>query len=138
MKNPIDKLEETFLGADKRPLDPGIKRVVAALRARGFITTDSGDGVSKSGELLGRGCAEPYPHVFMVVSASALVEEADRLLMVVRGGLFTEESVAELSADPFDVEQVRAIEATYSPVDGVCALALIGFGDADLREELPS
>lgn len=40
-----------------QPIDPGITRVVAALQAHGFRTTDSGDGVSKA-DTIADGCAE--------------------------------------------------------------------------------
>ena len=117
------------------PLDPGITRTVAALQAHGFRTTDSGDGVSK-GELIGNGCAEPYPHVFMAMKPIEMLNETDRLLAVARE-LFTPEAVADMYANPFDdagdIVARRSIEATYSPVNGVAMLCLIGFSDADLR-----
>lgn len=56
-------------------LDPGIRDIVRTLRAAGFETTDSGDGISKPED--DRVFEEP--HVVSVVDVDALVAEADRL-----------------------------------------------------------
>ncbi len=44
-------------------LDPGIRDVVVRLNNAGYVTTDSGDGVSKSDDAFASGCALPFPHV---------------------------------------------------------------------------
>lgn len=60
---------------DLEQLDPGIRRMVSWLRAEGWETTDSGDGVSKppGPEVL------PFPHVVIRSSPGRLVDDARRL-----------------------------------------------------------
>ena len=59
-------------------LDPGIRRTVHWLRAHGFETTDSGDGVSKT-QAIFDGEALDVPHAFMKLLPAALVTESMRL-----------------------------------------------------------
>jgi hypothetical protein len=64
-------------------IDPGVKRLVAWLRVRGFNTTDSGDGKTK----LAQGFTEDdgvcaYPHVAIKVRPAKLIDEADRLAIL--------------------------------------------------------
>jgi len=66
---------------DLSSIDPGIRRLVALLRAHGFETTDSGDGVTKPADER----ALDIPHVFSVVAdRHQLIAEADRLVAVLR------------------------------------------------------
>jgi hypothetical protein len=67
---------------DPSALDPGIRDVVVRLRAAGFQTTDSGDGVSKppAPENL------PFPHVFVQTSPYMLIAESCRLLLFLQEG----------------------------------------------------
>lgn len=59
-------------------LDPGIRTVVVRLRALGFNTTDSGDGVTKpENERIFH-----VPHVVCQVSKHELQDSADQLLSV--------------------------------------------------------
>lgn len=75
---------------DYDALDPGVRDAVRHLRARGFDTTDSGDGASKFRRVCGTDaeaeaawCALPFPHVFAVLADPArLVAESNRLLAV--------------------------------------------------------
>jgi hypothetical protein len=64
---------------DPDKLDPGIRSAVLHLRARGFITTDSGDGTSKPADAR----AMDIPHVVIKVDPAVLVAEANRLRLVV-------------------------------------------------------
>jgi hypothetical protein len=96
--------------------DPGIRRVVAWLRERGFKTTDSGDGVAKPAA--GDEDALTEPHVFMVTHRDALADAADRLQ-------------AELAAAGFTPRAGR-VQSSYDPADGVAVLALVGIDDRDL------
>lgn len=84
-------------------LDQGIRGLVVALNEAGFETTDSGDGVSKSGEDV-----IPFPHVAIVVSKERMAAEADRLRkwMADRRMLVNQQGIAgywyiEASYDPF-------------------------------------
>ena len=103
---------------DPSELDPGIRKVVTWLNWHGFETTDSGDGYTKlvgdwdENEILS------YAHVFMLVSPEMMVAEAKRLWSLIL-------------ALPSQINDVM-IEATYSPLDGVATLALIGVDDDDL------
>src|ERR1044071_4418903 len=64
---------------DVNALDPGVRDLVVALRAGGYDTTDSGDGVTKEQV---DGCTLPFLHVYIHVSEADrrdLVGYADRL-----------------------------------------------------------
>lgn len=96
-------------------LDPGIADAVAALRALGFETTDSGDGYSKCG-VYPEGEYLDFAHVFMRVEPEKLVAEARRLF--------------EAIGDGADIR----IEASFNPADGVGVLAVFGTGLLRLTE----
>lgn len=98
-------------------LDPGVRRTVAWLRALGFVTTDSGDGVSKA-EAIAEGEAMEFPHVVMVSTPEALHQDATMLLV----------RLQEASVDP-DAFQ---IEATYDPFRGSAIILLSGVNDSML------
>jgi len=97
--------------------DPGIRRVVAWLRARDFETTDSGDGVSKPGIGEDHGPMD-VPHVFMRVPAGVLVQRAKYLQNELRRAGFT--------------PRPGRVQASYDPADDVGLLALVGIDDSDL------
>jgi hypothetical protein len=65
---------------DMDHLCPGIAKTVHWLQSEGFITTDSGDGVSNEG----MECALDFPNVFMVVPPSRIVPECNRLMKLLR------------------------------------------------------
>lgn len=94
---------------DYEQLDPGIIGLVALLRAHGFETTDSGDGVSKKAK--GIDDALPYPHVFCVVDPDRLVIEAKR---------------AWHTLNVYPEYEDLSIEASYSPDDNAAILAIYG------------
>lgn len=101
-------------------VDAGVSNLVALLRLHRFDTTDSGDGVSK---LASDPDALPYPHVFIIHrDAETLVAEAKRLLRVVTQWKSTK-----------TFAEGQAIEANFSPVDGVCVLSVLGVSDKDLK-----
>src|SRR4051812_36068008 len=91
--------------------------LVAWLNSKGFLTTDSGDGITNV--QAGMEGALDFPHVFMVVSPDKLVSEARRL-------------VQQLEREGFIFDGVsRYVEATYNPTDGVAGLMLGGLSDSD-------
>lgn len=92
-------------------LDPGILGTVRLLWDAGFVTTDSGDG-TKAGQM---GCAIAVPHVFMRCEPAVLVAEARRLV-------YFAASHGLVAADGHGI----AVQATYSPADGVAMLMLFG------------
>jgi hypothetical protein len=62
---------------DHAQLDPGIFKIVLLLRAHGFVTTDSGDGVSKIGKM---DDVLPFPHVVVRLDDEAtMIAETRRL-----------------------------------------------------------
>lgn len=63
-------------------LDVGIRQTVLTLRAAGFETTDSGDGISKPTDWFERGEAMPFPHVAASVKVPLLFSEARRMAAI--------------------------------------------------------
>jgi hypothetical protein len=116
-------------------LDPGIRLLVCWLRARGFETTDSGDGISKDkGPALGTcsNCDAAFhdcpnctpaevlsvPHVHMMSTPETLIADAQRLHADLRA--------AGIEYGP------GTIAATFDPNDGSAVLSLWGVDDANL------
>lgn len=98
-------------GLDLAALNPGIRRLVAYLRAHGFATCDSGDGVTHEHE-----CDRDHAYVAMRVRPDALVSEADRLARVLRD--------AGVEVQPMGMEPTPCIQASYDPADGTALLDL--------------
>jgi hypothetical protein len=61
---------------DYDELDPGIRDRVRELRARGYETTDSGDGVSKPAE---PGEVLPFPHIAVTTTPARLLDDASAI-----------------------------------------------------------
>jgi len=98
-------------------IQPTMLRTVAWVQSLGFRTTDSGDGVINVEA--GMEGALPVAHVVAVVDVGELITAAHHLL-----GACKAKGLHHL--DDF------GIEATYSPVDEVATLMLIGVSDAVL------
>ncbi len=111
---------------DPNDLDPGIRRTVQWLQARGFRTTDSGDGIAKFQREEPMEGALDYPHVVCVVAASLAVNEADRLADLVRG-----RGVKVVPNGRREKGQAE-VEASYDPADCMAIIVLSGVGDAEL------
>ena len=115
---------------DPAAINPGVRRLVALLRAWGYETTDSGDGVTNVEA--GLEGARPYPHVTMRVPPAALSQAADRLrdLLQIRG-VHVREFGPQLDAP--------AIQATYDPANQVALVELVGVDDStiDLPPTVP-
>jgi hypothetical protein len=97
----VDPLEPDVVAA----LDPGIRATVVTLRAAGFETTDSGDGLSKLSVWVASDEAIPFPHVACVTAREGCFLEADRL--------------ADLLGDEWQVE------ASYAPGGPVILFARV-------------
>src|SRR5882672_6019684 len=91
-------------------LDTGIRATVRLLWDAGFVTTDSGDGTKED-----MACAIGVPHVFMRCDPAVLVVEARRLA-------YFATSHRLVAAEGYG----SAVQATYSPADGVAMLMLFG------------
>jgi hypothetical protein len=61
---------------DYSQLDPGIRTAVRMVRILGFTTTDSGDGVSKVGQM---DDVLPFPHVVVKLETATMVADTERL-----------------------------------------------------------
>lgn len=105
-------------------LDPGIRETVRWLNARGFETTDSGDGVTKFAAGYSTDEAFDVPHVFIHCNPHDIWVQSTRLLR-------------ELTEAGFCVEPVGHsaiyIQATYDPADDSALIALFGVSDAGFR-----
>lgn len=98
-------------------VDPGVRKLVALLRAKGFDTTDSGDGLSKAPE--DHECAMPFAHVFILhPNPSTLIATTHYLTEFMSGmvGGFREG---------------QSVEANYT-VDTGGIIAVIGITDKDI------
>lgn len=97
---------------DYDQIDVGVRDVVRALNAAGYRTTDSGDG-SKARWMEG---AFAYPMVVVAVDDPfTLIEAADNVWNLLR------------HAD----DRTWAVEASYSPNDGVCCILATAPEDVD-------
>ncbi len=111
------------------PLNPGIRRTVAWLRSEGFITTDSGDGVTNLAA--GMEGALPFPHVFMRVPPDVAHEEARRLLRLLKShGLDVDPGLKSAEAGQTPEAYTRSVCASYLPEPDVAMLELIGLDDS--------
>lgn len=88
-------------------LDPGIRNIVAHLRAAGFETTDSGDGRSKSH--YDEGFALPFAHVATKSSPELLLTDAEAAYAFLVGA---------------DVPPGFKVEASYDPADRTAILLI--------------
>lgn len=66
---------------DYNQLDPGIRDTVRLLREHGFVTTDSGDGVSKPKEAR----IFEVPHVAAEIHPHVIIRETQRLAALLPG-----------------------------------------------------
>ena len=100
-------------------LDPGIRETVRWLHGHGFLTCDSGDGMSK-GDME---CAMPFPNVSMIVSRDDMCSEADRLY-----GLLQCVGVQEQG-----LGFAPCIQSSYDPANGIAVLTMLNVDDEFLR-----
>lgn len=104
-------------------LNPGIRRTVALLRARGFRTCDSGDGETHE-----HPCDREGGYVVIQVDPARLVEEAERLVHVLSG--------AGVRIAPQELERVDGvthIQAIYCPVERIALIDVSPIHDRQLR-----
>lgn len=107
---------------DYDALNPGIRETVRMLRDHGFDTCDSGDGETAEFE-----CDPGFPYVHMTVDPVRMVQEADRLLEIMRPLIdFDRECLT-------DDEMMIApgVEASYHPKPGVAVLSVMNVCDRD-------
>lgn len=111
---------------DYESLNPGIRESVRFLRAAGFETCDSGDGVTREHE-----CDPGVPYVVVREPHAELVVECARDLKSL-----LESRGLEVVCGPESVEQLGArevvVEASYDPVSDVAVLVVTGITDAKL------
>lgn len=103
-------------------IDPGVRRLVRWLNDRGYRTTDSGDGVTKVGTM---DCALRVANVAILATCFDLVQEARSLL----------EDFAKIGVIVENIEGAT-IQATYSPIDNVAVILLLGVSDEHLPPDV--
>lgn len=117
---------------DLSSLNPGIRRTVQGLRRQGFETCDSGDGATHA-----HPCDRPYPYVVMRVEADELVNEAGRLVGMLRLGGLEVVTLTRAFAES-ECPAGVCIQASYDPADSALAtLDLMGLSDAILPSRWP-
>lgn len=104
-------------------LNPGIRRTVALLRARGFRTCDSGDG-----ETHDHPCDREGGYVVVQVEPARLAEEADRLASVLQGA-----GVRVRAQELERIDGVTHVQAMYCPIDRVGVIDVSPIHDRQLR-----
>lgn len=98
------------------PLNPGVRALVAFLRANGFETCDSGDGVTHDYE-----CDRDHAYVVSTVPAAKLVAEADRLIALL--------AAVGIEVLPAAMENTPCIQASYDPANCVAFVDLMHVTD---------
>lgn len=91
-------------------LNPGMRYTVQKIRSWGFETTDSGDGKTAQFE-----CDLPCPYVHIEVPASKLVDEVDRLMMLLEMEGVVFEDMPHPQEDPEGCAKHPTIEGSYMP-----------------------
>jgi hypothetical protein len=128
-------------------LDPGIRDVVRFLIARGFHTTDSGDGESKRADGWDESTGLiPYPHVYMDVSPVSIVVACEHLIGCLRGVGINVVSQTEAWSEVIekhgndisgnDVRPKPYIEATYDPLGESAVIGLFHVTSDMIQEEM--
>jgi len=101
-------------------LDAGVRRLVTALNAHGFQTSDSGDGRSKWLDGSADETCLDIPHVAIGLKAAhQIIVESQRLLAVL--------DALALPGTEFQVQ------ATYDPRDHSAVIMVYGLADGALR-----
>jgi hypothetical protein len=109
------------------PITPGIIKTVEWLNANGFITSDSGDGVTNVEA--GMEGALDYPNVAIPVQPTGLVYLASALLILLkRVGV----EVLPASEDT----SIPCISASYDPADNSAIVMLYGVDDKMLEGKI--
>lgn len=98
-------------------LNPGIRDVVRLLRENGFITTDSGDGVTNV--QAGMEGALKIPHVVCRTGEDFIIMEANRMFDL-------------LKSKGIDVGPGQ-IESVYCPLQKIVTITLWGITNTDLK-----
>lgn len=127
----MDFAERMMSYGEYYELDKGIRDTVMWLRAEGFITTDSGDGVSKATEQPDMAGVCEFPHVAMRVEPDMLHSEADRLWDLLMDTGIDVFATTEVEGQEMPVVNV---EATYFPASQSALILLTGVNDQMLWE----
>ena len=101
-------------------LNPGICRLVEWLNDMGYTTTDSGDGETHLYE-----CDREYPYVVIRVPPSTAHIISKSLMSEMHEHL-------AVSFERDDEGNGPAIEVSYSPVDNVAVIQVMGLRDRDI------
>lgn len=125
-------LDLTIPAIDYAELDPGIRDLVRLLRSNGFATTDSGDGKTKLGGDSPMECAEPTPNVYMEADRATMLDEAERLTLLLHDHL--RDGVLDEEIDIGDGQMAPRVivEAIYLPISYSAVLSVHGVTDEDI------
>lgn len=99
-------------------ITPGVRKLVRLLRDAGFVTIDSGDGVTNV-EAGMEGALE-LPHVHIMTTRDTMIDEAYRLQRTVDDALPAGRGISQ-------------VQAMFDPADGIATLSVFGINDKDLR-----
>lgn len=97
-------------------LNPGIRRVVIRLRAAGFDTCDSGDGVTHE-----HACDRDHAYVVMLVPQELLVSLAQQLWSLVRSW--------GVAVQAQNADGLPMMQASYDPGNDMAVLDLMNVDD---------
>jgi hypothetical protein len=112
---------------DYSQLDPGVRRLVRALREHNFMTTDSGDGRTKPEDERTFG---DRAHVAMVpMNANLILSESNRLRQLVLKWLTS----PLITADQRDPDSLHEINSSYDPKDQSVVIILFDVTDEMLH-----
>jgi hypothetical protein len=108
---------------DPATLSPGVRNLVLALRERGIMTQDSGDG---SNFAEGMSCALPYPHVAIVCPAETAEKVAEAAREVAsRPGLI--DWPFEITTSKFDLDGGERCLVMIEHVDAAAICERVGY-----------
>lgn len=93
-------------------LDPGIAATVLKLRAAGFETTDSGDGISKFKLGIADETTIPFPHIAVQSSRFGIIDDADRLHVFLKAHGLHDGAQIEATYDPADQSAILLVTWT--------------------------
>jgi hypothetical protein len=112
---------------DYSQLDPGVRRLVRALREHNVMTTDSGDGRTKPEDERTFG---DRAHVAMVpMNANLILSESNRLRQLVLKWLTS----PLITADQRDPDSLHEINSSYDPKDQSVVIILFDVTDEMLH-----
>lgn len=88
-------------------INPGVRKLVKLLNDNGFVTTDSGDGVTHD-----HACDRDYAFVVIASSPDSLIKDTHAVWQLLMNHGVTFQELTSMEADP--VPQILAVYVPYS------------------------